>query len=136
MTLAVRSHLFPYRTQKLSSLAPKILNWRRFGKIGSCCIQRKGTVFRRTEYRSFFCVVVILRCKKRSVVLKRFKVGTSSLFVLYIKYYGRGDVPLCVKQDISPFFVKDTVERTGLTVNLLAKAMNCQTKCNTFLDIH
>ena len=41
VTLAVRFHLFPYRTQKLSSLAPKILNWRRFGKIGSCCIQRK-----------------------------------------------------------------------------------------------
>ena len=39
VTLAVRSHLFSYRTQKLSSLAPKILCWRRHGKIGCCCIQ-------------------------------------------------------------------------------------------------
>ena len=35
-------HLFSYRTQKLSLLAPKILNWRRFGKIGSCCIQKRN----------------------------------------------------------------------------------------------
>ena len=41
VTLAVRSHLFSYRTQKLSSLAPKILDWRRSGKIGCCCIQTK-----------------------------------------------------------------------------------------------
>ena len=37
----MRSHLFSYRTQKLSSLAPKILCWRRHGKIGSCCIQKR-----------------------------------------------------------------------------------------------
>ena len=41
VTLAVRSHLFSYRTQKLSSLAPKILDWRRSGKIGCCCIQKE-----------------------------------------------------------------------------------------------
>ena len=41
VTLAVRSHLFSYRTQKLSSPAPTILDWRRSGKIGSCCIQNK-----------------------------------------------------------------------------------------------
>ena len=33
---AMRVHLFPSRTQKLSSLAPKILGWRRPGKIGRC----------------------------------------------------------------------------------------------------
>ena len=38
-------HLFSYRTQKLSLLAPKILNWRRFGKIGSCCIQKRNPTF-------------------------------------------------------------------------------------------
>ena len=41
VTLAMRSHLFSYRTQKLSSSAPKILSWRRLGKIGRCCIQNK-----------------------------------------------------------------------------------------------
>ena len=29
-------HLFPYRTQQLRPLAPKILAWRRAGKIGHC----------------------------------------------------------------------------------------------------
>ena len=32
--IAVRVHPFPSRTRKLSSLAPKILVWRRTGKIG------------------------------------------------------------------------------------------------------
>ena len=34
--LTVRVHLFPFRTQKLSSPVPKILVWRRTGKIGQC----------------------------------------------------------------------------------------------------
>ena len=33
--IAVRYHLFPYRTQKLSSLAPKVLGWKRPGRLGS-----------------------------------------------------------------------------------------------------
>ena len=32
--LTQRVHLFPFRTQKLSSAVPKILAWRRAGKIG------------------------------------------------------------------------------------------------------
>ena len=32
--MAMRFHLFPFRTQKLSSYTPKILRWRRLGKIG------------------------------------------------------------------------------------------------------
>ncbi len=31
-----RFHLFPFRTQKLSLVVPKILGWRRPGKIGRC----------------------------------------------------------------------------------------------------
>ena len=34
--MAGRIHLYPSRTQKLSSLAPKILGGRLPGKIGSC----------------------------------------------------------------------------------------------------
>ena len=34
--LPQRVHLFPFRTQKLSSAEPKILAWRRAGKIGHC----------------------------------------------------------------------------------------------------
>ena len=31
-----RVHLYPFRTQKLSCAKPKILAWRRAGKIGQC----------------------------------------------------------------------------------------------------
>ena len=36
VSLEVRSHPFPFRTRKLSSPSPKILDWRRSGKIGRC----------------------------------------------------------------------------------------------------
>ena len=41
--MAVRTHLYPYRTQKLSSPASKILGWRRPGKIERCQHKRKRT---------------------------------------------------------------------------------------------
>ena len=34
--LTQRVHPFPFRTRKLSSAVPKILIWRRIGKIGHC----------------------------------------------------------------------------------------------------
>ena len=36
MTIAKRPHLFPSRTQKLSSLAPMILGGKLPGKVGRC----------------------------------------------------------------------------------------------------
>ena len=36
-------HLFSSRTQKLSFSSPKILDWRRSGKIGHCQITKKAT---------------------------------------------------------------------------------------------
>ena len=38
MTIASRIHLFSFRTQKLSSIALKVLGWTRPGRIGSCRI--------------------------------------------------------------------------------------------------
>ena len=35
VSMTVRFHLFPFRTQKLSSLVPKIVSWKRLVKIGS-----------------------------------------------------------------------------------------------------
>ena len=37
--IALRIHLFSFRTQKLSSTAPKILSGQLFGKIGRCHIK-------------------------------------------------------------------------------------------------
>ena len=39
----MRVHLFPFRTQKLSSPVPKILVWRRTGKIGQCQHKKKSS---------------------------------------------------------------------------------------------
>ena len=41
VTMTVRSHLFPFRTQKLSSLVPKIVRWKRRVKIGSRRLKQK-----------------------------------------------------------------------------------------------
>ena len=38
----MRIHLYPCRTQKLSSQTPKVLGWKRPGRIGSCWL-RKNT---------------------------------------------------------------------------------------------
>ena len=35
VSMTVRNHLFPFRTQKLSLLVPKIVSWKRLVKIGS-----------------------------------------------------------------------------------------------------
>ena len=39
--IAVRVHPFPSRTRQLSSLAPKILGWRRPGKIGGADTKKR-----------------------------------------------------------------------------------------------
>ena len=41
--MTMRIHLFPSRTQKLSSWVPKILGWRRPGKIERCRYQTQET---------------------------------------------------------------------------------------------
>ena len=51
--MTVRFHLFPFRTQKLSSLVPKIVRWKRRVKIGSRRLEQKR--FRRDPEAFFFC---------------------------------------------------------------------------------
>ena len=41
VTMAKGSHLFPYRTQKLSLSAPMVLGWRRPGRVGRCRIPKR-----------------------------------------------------------------------------------------------
>ena len=52
MRFTQRVHLFPSRTQKLSSVVPKILEWRRSGKIG---IRQHTT--RRLASAGLFCCI-------------------------------------------------------------------------------
>ena len=46
--LSHRVHLYPFRTQKLSCAEPKILDWRRSGKIGQCQHKCKETLLGKT----------------------------------------------------------------------------------------
>lgn len=52
VSMTVRFHLFPFRTQKLSSLVPKIVRWKRRVKIGSRRLEQKR--FRRNSEAFFF----------------------------------------------------------------------------------
>ena len=54
--IRARVHPFPFRTRKLSSLLPKILAWRRAGKIGNANTngQFRLTVFSLSKYRTKF----------------------------------------------------------------------------------
>ena len=52
VSMTVRFHLFPFRTQKLSSLVPKIVGWRRPVKIGRCRLL-------------FFCGPLVKRLRQR-----------------------------------------------------------------------
>ena len=51
MLIGVRVHLFPYRTQKLSSFLSTILGWRRPGKIDSANTG-SGSIELEPEYSS------------------------------------------------------------------------------------
>ena len=49
-------HLFPSRTQKLSPYTSKVLGWKRPGRIDSCRLEKKHTLW----YVSFFIATVYL----------------------------------------------------------------------------
>ena len=64
MLMTLRVHPFPYRTRKLSSVVPKILGWRRPGKIGRCqhqSVHPIGWAFFRNisyiTYKHLLCVI-------------------------------------------------------------------------------
>ena len=54
--MTVRFHLFPFRTQKLSSLVPKIVSWKRLVKIGSRRLDQNA--LREILERFLFCHAV------------------------------------------------------------------------------
>ena len=54
MIMATRIHLFPFRTQKLSSALPKVLSHPRLGRIASCRISKKRNRNHKLRLRLFF----------------------------------------------------------------------------------
>ena len=56
VSMTVRSHLFPFRTQKLSSLVPKIVGWTRPVKIGRCRRLKRKPLKEKTALRGFLAI--------------------------------------------------------------------------------
>ena len=67
VSMTVRFHLFPFRTQKLSSLVPKIVRWKRRVKIGSRRLEQKR--FRRNSEAFFFCLATVLGENRKAGML-------------------------------------------------------------------
>ena len=55
VSMTVRFHLFPFRTQKLSLLVPKIVSWKRLVKIGSRRLEQKASGFLLRRFLLHFC---------------------------------------------------------------------------------
>lgn len=69
VSMTVRFHLFPFRTQKLSSLVPKIVRWKRRVKIGSRRLEQKR--FRR-DSEAFFLQNIANRGRNHKRLLPLF----------------------------------------------------------------
>ena len=67
VSMTVRFHLFPFRTQKLSSLVPKIVRWKRRVKIGSRRLEQKR--FRRDSEAFLFCLETVLGENRKAGML-------------------------------------------------------------------
>ena len=81
VSMTVRFHLFPFRTQKLSSLVPKIVRWKRRVKIGSRRLEQKNAseeILRRFSclicFRNF-CYILRVQCTKRHGEIVSIKRG-------------------------------------------------------------
>ena len=79
-------HLFSYRTQKLSSLAPTILCWRRHGKIGSCCIQKEKHQFLTGAFLFGRCDCNVIFPSDRYAIRGKNSQSFSRLYCFYGTY--------------------------------------------------
>ena len=66
VVMTERSHLFPYRTQQLSSPVPKVLGWTRPGRIGRCRFPLKHLA-----QRCFFLFHSPMVCPNKPQPLRR-----------------------------------------------------------------
>ena len=78
MIMATRSHLFPFRTQKLSSSTAKVLDHPRSGRIASCRISKKAQSHPMLWLRSFFATCYPTREGEQGIL----KIADTRYFVL------------------------------------------------------
>ena len=100
VTIALRFHLFPFRTEKLSSVTPMVLRnsgrvgSRRFFRERSPCIGRCrgflvfGLSFRTEKLSSFVCLALFcLLCFACFLGVNRFLVGIILILVKYFSFF-------------------------------------------------
>ena len=81
VSMTVRFHLFPFRTQKLSSLVPKIVRWKRRVKIGSRRLEQK------TLQKKFWGVFLLSwNCFRRK---QKGRYALKMMWALKMKQTGR-----------------------------------------------
>ena len=97
VSMTVRFHLFPFRTQKLSSLVPKIVRWKRRVKIGSRRLEQK-------TLQNFFWSVFLLP----ESFVKSFSLGLCR-DVGIKKYQSAGGVQISPPSSPSCFLAKITI---------------------------
>ena len=87
--MTVRFHLFPFRTQQLSSLVPKIVSWKRLVKIGS---RRRDQRARRDVLERFLLCESIYITKKRPRCVENSNAAGPMIY--WVVYPLRGKLPL------------------------------------------
>ena len=89
MSMTVRFHLFPFRTQKLSSLVPKIVGWRRPVKIGRCRLLLKNSLRAERKARPGDCLYAPLAQLVEQLTLNQWVLGSSPRWCTKVQPYGK-----------------------------------------------
>ena len=79
--MALRVHLFPFRTQKLSSITPKILRWWRLGKIGRCQHSVRQPCF---AVVFFYLILSDSRYGSERIINEKWRNKISAIFYLLL----------------------------------------------------
>ena len=89
VTIALRFHLFPFRTEKLSSVTPMVL--RNSGRVGSRRFQREAPVSEDAGaflfWSYFVCLALYLPCFACFLGVSRFLVGIILILVKYFSFF-------------------------------------------------
>ena len=93
VVMTERSHLFPYRTQKLSSPVPKVLGWTRPGRIGRCRFPLKES---QSRLFSFTCG----HSRERSAQPDRNMVQRNAACRFPLKSLNRGPFFFCMRDQV------------------------------------
>ena len=87
VTIALRFHLFPFRTEKLSSVTPMVL--RNSGRVGSRRFFREKPLYRKMQGLS--CFLVIIPNREVKFICLPCLVLLAFLFFVLLVFLGSAD---------------------------------------------